>query len=58
MRKEKSTMEQKKLYSAPEIKVRSMHMEENLLTLSDEGVDLQGAGVDESDADNKGLEIW
>ena len=48
----------KKEYSKPDLTVLRIRMEQSLLTMSGNGVSLQDAGVDESDADDYGDEIW
>ena len=47
---------QRKVYSAPLMKVRRIDVEQCLLAAS-MGAKLQGAGIDESSADSNG-EIW
>ncbi len=48
---------QKQVYEEPSTKVFEVKMERSILTLSDNGVSLTGAGVDETDADDNGS-IW
>lgn len=51
-------IEVKKQYFKPEVKVLRLHLERTLLGISGDGVKLQGAGVDESNADDNGTNIW
>jgi len=51
--------ENKEVYSKPELTVHRIYMKQNLLSMSEtESVSLTGAGVNESDADSNGDEIW
>lgn len=51
-------VKKKKEYSKPDFTVIGIRVEQSLLTMSGQGVRLQGAGVDESDAEEKGTNIW
>ena len=51
-------VKRKKEYSKPEFAVFKMQMEQTLLTMSSNSVDLTGAGVNESDGDDNGDNIW
>ena len=48
----------KSYYSAPWVQVVELQMRERVLGLSNVGVGLDGAGVDEEDADDNGDLIW
>ncbi len=51
-------VEKKKEYSKPNFSVFRIRGVRPLLTMSGEGVSLQGAGVDENDAEDNGTNIW
>ncbi len=58
-RKNLMKRENKEVYSKPELTVHRIYMKQNLLSMSEtESVSLTGAGVNESDADSNGDEIW
>lgn len=48
----------KRRYIKPEFTLYRTCMEQPLLVMSSNEVKLKGAGVDESDADDNGNEIW
>ena len=45
-------------YSPPEIQLTSLHAEQSILIISETGADLNGSGVDETNADNNGENVW
>ena len=50
-------LKKKEEYFKPEIKVFRVYMNQSLLTMSGPDVSLEGAGVDESEAEENG-DIW
>lgn len=49
----------KEVYSKPTLTVHRIFLKQTLLSMSDtEEVDLTGAGVDETNADTNGGQIW
>ncbi len=48
----------KKLYFEPVLQVFKIDMGDRLLTMSGSGANLDGAGVDESDANTNGDNTW
>ena len=51
-------VKKKKRFSKPDLMVLRISMEQSILTMSGNGVSLEGAGVNESDADDNGNDIW
>ena len=51
-------VKRKKEYSKPELTAFELQMRQTLLTMSSNSVDLTGAGVNESDGDDNGDNIW
>ena len=51
-------VKKKKEYSKPDFTVFRIVMKRSLLAVSGDGVSLRGAGVDESEADDNGTNIW
>lgn len=45
-------------YSSPETSQIRLHAEHSILILSGDGTSLSGSGVDESNADNNGGNVW
>ena len=45
-------------YSPPETQRISLYTEQNMLIISNKGTGLTGAGIDETDADDNGGNIW
>ncbi len=51
-------VKKKKKYSKPDFTVLRISMEQSLLSISGKNVSLQGAGVDENEANENGNDIW
>ena len=51
-------LKKKKEYSKPDLLVFRISVERPLLTMSGKGVSLKNAGVDESEADDNGTDLW